>query len=205
LDPFYSSSEETSFDSTDGNPAERGSRSSSSSTRVLDHILFGSERDEEEDPSGPGDAGSNEAVEGQDGAALDHASGGASEPPRAARPARRPCKSKRLRYQALAGRLEKQIEADPTGFDFGSLELPPSVEANERLKSKLSVRMQKYRAGVLERQDGGAASATALADVSADVSADISADASVPASAPASAAASVADSVTESVPKKQLT
>lgn len=49
----------------------------------------------------------------------------------------RPCKGKRMRTKKMFNRLGEQVAADPDGFDPEKLDLPPSLEQNTVLKSRL--------------------------------------------------------------------
>lgn len=54
----------------------------------------------------------------------------------------RPCRAKRKRYNRLLQRLEKQAEEGGQGFDFGAVELPPSIEGNAFLRDKVKRKLQ---------------------------------------------------------------
>jgi len=66
----------------------------------------------------------------------------------------RPCKGKRDRYRKLLTRLTSQIEVDPYSFDVDAVQLPPSIAANEVVRSKLLAKVQMHaeqvRAGMLD-------------------------------------------------------
>jgi len=57
----------------------------------------------------------------------------------------RPCKGKRDRYKKLVKRLEADIKADPVSFDLNLRTLPPSLQANDKQREKLRIRMGQYQ------------------------------------------------------------
>jgi len=57
----------------------------------------------------------------------------------------RPCKGKRDRYRKIFAKLVERAEQEPD-FDFESQKLPPFLETNEFVKSKLATRMEGHMA-----------------------------------------------------------
>uniref|UniRef100_A0A7S1SBL0 Uncharacterized protein n=1 Tax=Alexandrium catenella TaxID=2925 RepID=A0A7S1SBL0_ALECA len=74
---------------------------------------------------------------------AEHDEGGDGSPTRT----KRPCKAKRLRYQAFAQRMEQLMAEDPH-MDIGGLAFPEFVRHDEWLSMKLRKRLAKTRAGV---------------------------------------------------------
>eukprot|EP00418_Pyrodinium_bahamense_P067221 CAMPEP_0179077320 /NCGR_PEP_ID=MMETSP0796-20121207/34554_1 /TAXON_ID=73915 /ORGANISM="Pyrodinium bahamense, Strain pbaha01" /LENGTH=245 /DNA_ID=CAMNT_0020774597 /DNA_START=29 /DNA_END=766 /DNA_ORIENTATION=+ len=137
--------------------------SSASDIGMPDHILFASDSEDDnqhkEQGAHPGDGSEEGETENEDGAAeacdnLDPGTEGVSKPRR--RRDRRPCKSARLRYQAVVNRIQNMILADPYSFDFDALTLPKQVNTNEKLKRKLATRMHNFREEELMRRGEGA-------------------------------------------------
>jgi len=61
------------------------------------------------------------------------------------RESRRPCKAKRDRYRKLVRRLEIQILASPDLFDVDKIDLPPSLQANDKQRHKLMQRLLRFK------------------------------------------------------------
>jgi len=57
----------------------------------------------------------------------------------------RPCKAKRDRYKNLVRRLEIQILANPDLFDVDKINLPPSLQANDKQRQKLIQRLLRFK------------------------------------------------------------
>jgi len=57
---------------------------------------------------------------------------------------RRPSKGKRDRYNRLVKRLEADIQANPAFFDWNTITLPPSLQANVKQQEKLRRRIERY-------------------------------------------------------------
>jgi len=70
----------------------------------------------------------------------------------------RPCKGKRMRTKRMFDRLTTQITEDPDNFDPAALDLPPSIEQNSVVKSRLIGRLLEYadqaRAGRSSASEG---------------------------------------------------
>merc|ERR1719323_279024 len=60
----------------------------------------------------------------------------------------RPGKGKRDRYQKFAQKVIGMIDNDPEGFDINQVNLPTSIEKNDRLKHKFTRRMQGHHEAV---------------------------------------------------------
>lgn len=75
-------------------------------------------------------------------------------PSRKGRQAKRPCKSKRLRYKNLMARLEEKVREDPAGFDVESLQLPPSLVFNEKVLQKIKARLAALAADLCNGGNG---------------------------------------------------
>lgn len=138
----YSSSAASSEIGTSGSEAEGPSRAEQM-RRVLEAKSVGSTR--------PGDQGHAEGscrpckywvkkagCQGGDGCEFCHLIHNAGHPGTKWRP----CRAKRKRYNRLLQRLEKQAEESGQGFDFGTVELPPSIEGNAFLRDKVKRKLQ---------------------------------------------------------------
>lgn len=93
------------------------------------------------------DEDEGEDVEDESGSAEWTETGASSNSPARTgrRRAKRPCKTKRLRYRKLVTRLTEEMTEDPGHFDFDRAELPPSVAADEMLRGKLQRRLMRMQ------------------------------------------------------------
>jgi len=57
----------------------------------------------------------------------------------------RPSKAKRDRYRKFVRRLEIQILANPDLFDLDKIDLPPSLQANDKQRQKLMQRLLRFK------------------------------------------------------------
>jgi len=69
----------------------------------------------------------------------------------------RPCKGQRLRYRKQFNRLKEAVEVAPEEFNPNELELPPSIAANNHLKTKLLTRLNAEKKYLLSLKDPQAA------------------------------------------------
>lgn len=56
----------------------------------------------------------------------------------------RPCKGKRERLRRLLARIESAIEADPAGFEFARVALPPSIANDAELEGAIRACAERY-------------------------------------------------------------
>mmetsp|Transcript_117804 Transcript_117804/g.333975 ORF Transcript_117804/g.333975 Transcript_117804/m.333975 type:complete len:254 (-) Transcript_117804:194-955(-) len=70
----------------------------------------------------------------------------------------RPSKGKRDRYRKLVHHLTGQIKSQPETFDMNTVELPPSIAANESMRAKLFAKLAPFMEQA--RKDGNQASAS---------------------------------------------
>jgi len=66
----------------------------------------------------------------------------------------RPCKGKRNRYKKLVDRLQRQISENPVVFAMDQVDLPPSLQANDRQRLRLIDRLKSYQHKVLTSHGG---------------------------------------------------
>mmetsp|Transcript_107290 Transcript_107290/g.313727 ORF Transcript_107290/g.313727 Transcript_107290/m.313727 type:complete len:266 (-) Transcript_107290:284-1081(-) len=130
-----------SLSSKDGSQSSKaGKGSSSSSLANLDLLLnpSGPKRTAADDePEDSSDEGKPLGAEGDNKAKV---RSGASPPSKQEK--KRPCKNQRERYRKLVCKLEEQVRADPFGFEFTQIQLPPSVAGDTRLRAKLQRRLE---------------------------------------------------------------
>jgi len=134
-----------------------------STLTVLDHLIFGDLDDDRDRTDG---------LLSQDKAASDieremsDTDGGLNIVP--ARKNGRLNKSKRLRNQKVVQQFKQQIQTDPEGFDPGTVQWPPSVMSNDKLRAALTEELRTYRmiARQRRRQDPGAHSSVPASSAS---------------------------------------
>lgn len=190
--------------SSSAGASETSQRSGNSTLALLDQTLFGF-RMQEEDNKGVAGVGAadHDGELGTDGASA------AEEVTRRTK-SKRMNKSKRVRYRLLIERLEKRIQDNPESFDPDKVEWPPGVASNEKLKSSMTERLQKYKETVtlqrLEQRDPGAnssgqdAASSGTYGARATSAPEVSAPASAPAASAPAASVPVASGPTASAP-----
>jgi len=138
----FKSSRSPTQSSKDSSQSSRAGKSKASSSSLADLDLLlnpsGPKRTAADDePEDSSDEGKPLGAEGDNKAKV---RSGASPPSKQEK--KRPCKNQRERYRKLVCRLEEQVRADPFGFEFTQIELPPSVADDTRLRAKLQRRLE---------------------------------------------------------------